>query len=302
MADLKFIKHNDMTDEAIKSNAVKLFNFHMMLAGRMVDDTDFYTDKEYPEELFNLLRRQRDFGAYGKLLEGDMLPEDFEMIAQYSALESAYGWHILEHIDNSEPDVDPDAPLLIKSIELAAQARLKIAMAQGVNMDDLYGIRNDSLYVEDEVELVELACLADMSVQSVRNEIAKDKSGLKTKSKWGKSYLSVEDAICWLKQRNSFKPTINLMEVGRRESKFDELYVPVAKDGSYFNHTCRMTKGYQVGGKGEEKYFESFSGAQASLLLMIQAKWRRPNNAGNFGTVSASEWKFIDRKTVLNSK
>jgi hypothetical protein len=300
VADLKFIKHNDMTDEVIKIKAVKFFNFHMMLAGRMVDDSDSYEDKDYPEELFNLLRRQRDFGAYGKLLEGDMLPEDFEMIVQYSALESVYGWDILNHADNTE--IDPDAPLLIKSIELAAAARLKIVIAQGVSMESLYGLYNDSFHVRDEVELIELACLADMSVQSVRNEIAKDKSGLKTHSKLGKSYLPVEDAINWLKQRNSFKPTINLMEVGRREAEFDELYVPVAKDGSYFNHTCRMTKGYQVGGKGEEQYFESFSEAQSHLFLMTQAKWRRPNNAGNFGTVSASEWKFIDRKTVLNSK
>ena len=73
------------------------------------------------------------------------------------------------------------------------------------------------------------------------------------------------------------------------------ILVPVAEDGSYFSRaTFRpRTKEYNVGEKGEgnTKRFKKFEDALAYLESMPTAKWWRPNQDGDWGLVSAVEWK-----------
>lgn len=67
--------------------------------------------------------------------------------------------------------------------------------------------------------------------------------------------------------------------------------IPVAKDGSRFDESCCRNGEYRVGEKGEERSFISYSKALDYLRGMVVAKWRRPNEAGNWGIVSAAYWE-----------
>jgi hypothetical protein len=66
---------------------------------------------------------------------------------------------------------------------------------------------------------------------------------------------------------------------------------PVAKDGSRFDESCCRNGKYMVGEKGDERPFISYSKALNYLRSMPVAKWRRANEAGNWGIVSAAYWE-----------
>jgi hypothetical protein len=64
------------------------------------------------------------------------------------------------------------------------------------------------------------------------------------------------------------------------------VFVPVSKDGSRFDRTtCRRAGGYWVGPKGAERKFSLFEEALAFLRTLATPRWRRPNQAGNWGIV-----------------
>jgi len=69
------------------------------------------------------------------------------------------------------------------------------------------------------------------------------------------------------------------------------LLVPVARDGTIFSpEFCSRNGIYTVGNKGDEQRFSNFSEALNYLRKMPTARWRRPNENGNWGIVSAVEW------------
>src|SRR5690606_29779709 len=68
--------------------------------------------------------------------------------------------------------------------------------------------------------------------------------------------------------------------------------IPFAKDGSWFGpHLKAANRRFVVGEKDDPRYFDDFTEALAYLRTMRIAKWRRPNSVGNWGLVSAVEWK-----------
>jgi hypothetical protein len=67
--------------------------------------------------------------------------------------------------------------------------------------------------------------------------------------------------------------------------------VPYAKDGTYFSPELSRSGVFTVGEKGAESKVISFEAALRYLQKMKVAKWRRPNVNGNWGIVSAVEWK-----------
>ncbi|WP_139253874.1 hypothetical protein [Marinobacterium iners] len=67
--------------------------------------------------------------------------------------------------------------------------------------------------------------------------------------------------------------------------------VPMASDGSIFCPVlCARNNQYTVGVKGDEKRFSEYEEALDYLREMQVAKWRRPNQSGNWGIVSAVGW------------
>lgn len=73
---------------------------------------------------------------------------------------------------------------------------------------------------------------------------------------------------------------------------YQDAEVPFAADGTCFHAGLASPRDgtYRVGEKGGEVRFESFEDALEHLRNMPLAKWRRPNDAGNWGLVSAVRW------------
>ena len=72
--------------------------------------------------------------------------------------------------------------------------------------------------------------------------------------------------------------------------------VPFAKDGSFFSPANkRHSSGkFSVGERSGETAFTEFEDALKYLKTMDVAKWRRPNQNGNWGIVSAVKWDYIE--------
>jgi hypothetical protein len=67
--------------------------------------------------------------------------------------------------------------------------------------------------------------------------------------------------------------------------------VPVAKDGTVFGEHLGRGGYFTVGEKGEEQKIYGYKSALVFLKSMKKAKWRRPNDKGNWGIVSAADWR-----------
>lgn len=68
--------------------------------------------------------------------------------------------------------------------------------------------------------------------------------------------------------------------------------VPFAADGTCFHRGLASPRdgSFRVGEKFSELRFSTFEEALRHLRGMPLAKWRRPNDAGNWGLVSAVRW------------
>jgi len=100
-----------------------------------------------------------------------------------------------------------------------------------------------------------------------------------------------------LAEKNESVPAVAENQSDRPERKTTEgIWLPVARDGTIFNpDSCNAAGRYTVGSKGDEHRFDDFSQALRYLRDMPTARWRRPNAAGNWGIVSAVEWKRFNQ-------
>jgi len=88
---------------------------------------------------------------------------------------------------------------------------------------------------------------------------------------------------------DTIKTTASEMEETQKDDS--TLLVPIAKDGTTFTvESCNKKGIYTVGGKGDELKLRNYAEALAHLKEMVKAKWRRPNEAGNWGIVTAVDW------------
>ncbi len=74
--------------------------------------------------------------------------------------------------------------------------------------------------------------------------------------------------------------------------------VPVASDGTAFDPLYRRQRGYQIGPKGGEQWYDDYWLALAVVSAMTPPKWRRPNRSGNWGIVTGVDWLEIRRSTI----
>ena len=77
------------------------------------------------------------------------------------------------------------------------------------------------------------------------------------------------------------------------------IQVPYAKDGSWFSPYLIRKDLFTVGEKGDEQQFSHFADALAHLQKMDKARWRRPNEKGNWGIVSAVSWDCLPEDEML---
>lgn len=103
----------------------------------------------------------------------------------------------------------------------------------------------------------------------------------------------------WEEDGNAIVPAAAENEVG------DFLFVPEARDGTVFSPISCERGGkngkayYTVGTKNAEVDYEDYDEALAALSKMSTPRWRRPNENGNFGIVSAERWRRLTRKELF---
>lgn len=232
--------------------------------------------------LVDLFSRIYQFGVRGHIVEGDLAPQDLEDIKKFAVVET-----VINKTGN---------PLICKTLQYAFTGRIKLCAFDQIPLEDVYDMQ---FYIADEkgLSVEELAVLSNTSVASVRNEWVNFKGADVIKSHDGKPLLNVSTAVEWLKSRKEFKPNKNLSGMAGLEAEY--VNVPVAADGTYFGFACEYKRGgYTVGSKGNEIKIDNYDEALKYLTEMSLAKWRRPNNVGNYGIVSAVAWKRIKRSEL----
>lgn len=168
-------------------------------------------------------------------------------------------------------------------------------------LSDLYlmAAGRAALDAGEPVEPRALALLGDVKMSRIMNmisgadpELPRDVNGL----------VLNHSALGWLSKRPSFLKTLfggGLSQKSGSDDLIDDpVFVPVSKDGSVFNPSCRREAGYQIGPKGDEEYYSSFEEALTALQQAQVARWRRPNANGNWGIVVAVEWRRVSKKVL----
>jgi hypothetical protein len=146
----------------------------------------------------------------------------------------------------------------------------------------------------------QLAALARVSLKSIRNLLTPGGSSNMTLNSEGG--IAAAECRRWLESRPDFKSSLWIaadeVASGKRigvqttSDVGEVLFVPVARDGSWFDPaSCRNARGYTIGPKGAEQAVDDYKEAVARLSRMSTPYWRRPNERGHWGIVSGVSWQ-----------
>lgn len=155
---------------------------------------------------------------------------------------------------------------------------------------------------EGEVDLQSLALFGGVSEGRIRNILSSNDSGLE---KVGQRVTAVS-AAAWLKGRKEFfasiwqQPDEAAPEVSSPDFSDEVVFVPVAADGSFFHPGLARGGKFMIGAKGDEVQFTTFGEALGALQKVATPRWRRPNDAGNWGIVSGRDWKRVERRQLMS--
>ena len=153
-----------------------------------------------------------------------------------------------------------------------------------------------------EVDVQSLAILGGVTEGRVRNILSSGEGGLE---KVGQRVTAVS-AAAWLKGRKEFfasiwqQPDEVVPEAPSPDFSDEVVFLPVAADGSHFHPGLARGGKFMIGAKGEEVSYPSFNEALSALQKMATPRWRRPNEAGNWGIVSGRDWKRIERCQLMS--
>lgn len=200
----------------------------------------------------------------------------------------------------------------------------------GAIYDALWRVRDKALArlnFDEGVPLTaqELALLSGVSLKRVQNAAYEKGEGGPVMNKHGR--IEREGAMEWL-TRKDFKFSIwqqiaalgplsagwgrdvsvdpalvindDIAEEGM-EVEDDYVFVPVAADRTRFEPSAQREQGYQIGAKGAEVYIADYFEALDALSRQATPRWRRPNEAGNWGIVSGVTWERIRRSDLIRS-
>lgn len=181
----------------------------------------------------------------------------------------ARGRELLEAIPNGWGEVSD-----LRETVLAAEARLRLDTGRNVAPE-------------------QLAALARISLKTMKNMLT-PKAGGNELHLDAVGEIARVDALRWLQAREGFRSSVWKEADAPREDKDlgQVLFVPVAKDGSWFDPvSCRRSGGYTIGPRGAEEPVHEYQEALARLWRMPVPYWRRPNSAGNWGIVAGISWQ-----------
>ena len=153
-----------------------------------------------------------------------------------------------------------------------------------------------------EVDLQSLAVFGGVTEGRIRNILSSGDGGLEKSGQ----RVTAASAAAWLKGRKEFfasiwqQPDEAAPEAPSPDFSDEVVFVPVAADGSHFHPGLARGGKFMIGAKGEEVQHSSFDEALTALQQMATPRWRRPNEAGNWGIVSGRDWKRIERRQLMS--
>jgi len=254
-----------------------------------------------------------DHSSYPALMDG---AHDMHAFAFYGIMPA---WN-LENADTSgQPFTDVPSYVRNTVRQLETFARLLPAPL------DLYGIEELAktctaatgrlkIDLDEPLTVHELAAVTGVTPKRLQNAMYAKSADAPIANK-SDGLIPVASAQRWLEARE-YRPSIwkefiaaKAWEQGegtqvsvhaQAETETDDfVFVPEARDGSLFTPTACRRGGergephYTIGAKGSEQDFDSYDTALAELSRMTIPRWRRPNEQGNFGIVTAERWRRL---------
>ncbi|WP_218311471.1 hypothetical protein [Alteromonas antoniana] len=284
------LKHESINNTLFVETANQYMDFILKFLNEYSGDTfESLTSSEVGTDgLIRLFERLFELGVKGKILEGEMLPSDLEDIAMLAKMERL--------------TASFEGEALCSLLDEALNGRIKLCLYDNLPLGKIYDLPEQFDHFENiaglDLTINELAALANMAPRSVRNDLLSAPKGKVYKSESGNQLVDVAFCQEWLKSRKDYKPTKNLSGMSGLHNEY--VNVPVATDGTMFSSMCEYKRGgYTIGEKGDEIKVHSFEEALHYLTSMPHAKWRRPNSVGNYGLVSAVEWRRVKRSEVI---
>lgn len=154
------------------------------------------------------------------------------------------------------------------------------------------------------VTLPGLALLASVSVKSVRNALAP--GSVETLETNSEGLITNVTAQAWLGRRDAFRSSIWRAMAGATidplpepDESVEYVFVPEARDGSFFRPSDRMTKGWKIGTKEGGHFVQNFWDALDQLNRLSTPRWRRPSKtSGTPGVVTGVRFRRLLKKQV----
>lgn len=167
-------------------------------------------------------------------------------------------------------------------------------------MDSGFGYDEQGVETHPVVDVRSLAIFGGVTEGRIRNILSSGDGGLE---KVGQC-VTASSAATWLKRRKEFfasiwqQPDEASPEARSPDFSDDVVFVPVAADGSFFHPGLDRGGKFMIGAKGYEVQHTTFNDALRALQKMATPRWRRPNDAGNWGIVSGRNWKRVERRQL----
>lgn len=159
-------------------------------------------------------------------------------------------------------------------------------------LENLVALATARLKVDrnERLTLSEVALLLDVREPTVITNA--HRQNFPTVEDDNRRYAEPTDVLPWM-EKQGYLPTRMPARKGAKgdtpESSTDEdivVFVPVARDESWFSPDCRSGGRYTIGAKGSETKYTDYFAALDALLKMPTPHWRRKNSNGNAGIVA----------------
>ncbi|MDP2139812.1 MAG: hypothetical protein Q8L20_03275 [Gammaproteobacteria bacterium] len=284
----------EISEESLESSVQTSFHalkaFTARLEGSLFSESDYVpSSDEAPSIVYYYLRLYRY--ALGT--------EPFsEFTDQYMSMAATFALMIEELEEGFESKMATGTGMMFAVI-VQAYARYKIDhYVTGIDstvMDCMSGMFEEE--DTDGLSTLQLAFMARIKQQSVRNKLSSQTEFQLERNSKGKYFMKVSDAYRWLSMQVGFIRTAFSML-----QEEETISVPVSKDGSFFRKNIRGPKGYRIGEKGSEVVIEEFNDALESLRKMPSPYWRRPSKTtGIPGIVTGIRWERKPLSEVLKA-
>ena len=154
----------------------------------------------------------------------------------------------------------------------------------------------------ERLTLAEVALLLDVREATVITNA--HRKNFPTVEDDNRRYAEPSDVLPWMVKQGYLPtrmPVQGEAETPPSGASADEeavVFVPVARDGSWFGPDCSSGGRYTIGAKGDEVKFTDYFAALDALLKMPTPRWRRQNGNGTPGIVAGVRFDRVRRSDI----